>query len=159
MGAARSDAATSAHSPTSASRRTLAAVTTMAPIPNAYATGIVHGNVTMFSANGFSVNSRVAAEGREALSQYGLADESERSLSQSSVAPGPTTMAPASVATAPETSAVPKAFHFRRTSGHSSMGASEGFSATTTPRIPPDVKGWSRRSAIHAATSNRARTG
>src|SRR3712207_8987206 len=159
MGAARSEAATSAHRPASASHLALAAVKTMAVIPSAYATGTVHGRIARCLAYGLSVKRRAAAEGSEALSQYALAEDPESNPSQSSAAPNPTTTAPTRVAATPAATAATTAPHRRRISGHNSTGTSEGLSATTRPSAAPKTRGLSRRSEIHAATNPRARKG
>src|SRR5918997_5418724 len=145
MGAARSEAATSAHSPASASHLALAAVTTMAVIPSAYATGTVQGRTARCLAYGLSVKRRAAAEGSEALSQYAVAEDPESNPSQSSVAPNPTTTAPNRVAATPAATAANTAPHRRRTSGHRSTGTSEGLSATTRPSAAPETRGLPRR--------------
>src|SRR5918995_2522774 len=159
MGEAKSEAATSAHKPTSGPCLTRTAVKTMARIPSTYATGTIHGIVAMGLATSLSVNSRAAAEEREALSQKGFTVSSESSLNQSRVAPGPTTIAPTSIVATAETRATAKAFHRRLTSGQRIMGASDGFSATTRPKALPETTKLPRRSEIHAATNPVARTG
>src|SRR5215211_395097 len=159
MGEARSEAATSAHNPASGPCLTFAAVKTMVPIPSAYASGTIHGSVMMGRADSLSVNSRAAAEESEALSQKGFTVSSESNLTQSRVAPGPATTAPTSVAAPAEPSAAKKAFHFRLTSGQRTMGASDGFSATTRPRTPPETVDLPRRSEIQAATNPVVRIG
>src|SRR5215218_2728633 len=159
MGEAKSEAATSAHNATSGPCLTFTSVKTTAPMPSAYATGTVHGSVAMGLADSFSVNSRAAAEESEALSQKGFTASSESSLNQSRVAPGPATTAPTSVAVAAEASVADKACHRRLTMGQRTMGASDGFSATTRPKALPETSVLPRRSEIQAATSPAVKTG
>src|SRR5829696_4422824 len=159
MGEARSEAATSAHNATSGPYLILTAVNTTATMPSAYATGTIHGSVAMGLADSFSVNSRAAAEESEALSQKGFTVSSESSTNQSRVAPDPTTTAPTNVAVAAVASVADRAFHRRLRIGQRTMGASEGFSATTRPRAPPEMSVLPRRSEIQAATSPVVKTG
>src|SRR5829696_6855730 len=159
MGEAKSEAATSAHSPTSGPCLALAAAMTMTPTPSTYAMGTIHGKIAMGLANSFSVNSRAAAEESEALSQKGFTVSLESSLNQSRVAPGPATTAPTSVAAPAQTRAATRAFHLRLTSGQRIMGASDGFSATTRPRALPEITTLPLRSETQAATNPAARTG
>jgi hypothetical protein len=102
---------------------------------------------------------RTKSPGSEALSTESGTGSAKPMRSHSSPLRGPATTTPRSDAAAAAASPVAAGRHRRSTTGSSSSGASDGLSATVTPKSAAPSSGCPRRAAIQPAVSPTSRTG